>query len=155
MVILKGWYEWYWQRVPALHKKHRTCVVSQPEAQEPHSAGARHGSISLPSTKLWTLLFISHRNAVIPLYDMFPFFCTSVKTHLYCVYVLLQSCIGKRLELLCWWKRFCRQLYNQLNSVQCRIRGLAKSNCRVGKSTGFIHSEETKGTLCLFCTLKP
>lgn len=101
-----------------------------------------------------TTVYISQRCTSTSLRHV-SFFCTSVKTRLCCVYILLQSYMEKRLELLCWWKGFCRQLYNQLNSVLCRICGLPKSNCRVEKSTGFIHSEETKGTFCLLCTLKP
>lgn len=148
----KGWWEWCWQHVCALHRRDRTCAVSQPRAQEPHSAGARHGGISLlsmPPYTVGTTVYISQRCTDTSLWHV-PFFLrTSVKTHLYGVYSLLQSGIGKR------DRSFCRQLYNQLNSVLCRICGLPKSNCWLGKNTGFIHSEETKGTLCLFCTLKP
>ena len=51
--VLSGAGTWSWSQsvvgvilalpggVPALHKEDSTCLVSQPEAQGPHSAGAR------------------------------------------------------------------------------------------------------------------
>lgn len=91
-----------------------------------------HGGVCCRHYCLCLTEVMSHRYWYLSM-TCFFFFYASVKTHLCCVYIQLQSYIGQTLKLLCWWKRFCRQLYNQLNSVPAESVAFPKSNCGLGK----------------------